>query len=83
MVYILAVSNNNSSSESDSQQQETNFEAEDEEEEGNDPGDSDVSEERNAEDLINGHLSPVSLDNAEQKRPDDVVSVINNAFNNR
>lgn len=37
---------------------------------------------RNPEDLINNQLSPVGLD-AEQKRPDDIVSVINNAFNNR
>uniref|UniRef100_A0A915CR11 Transposase Tc1-like domain-containing protein n=1 Tax=Ditylenchus dipsaci TaxID=166011 RepID=A0A915CR11_9BILA len=54
---------------------------EDDEEE-DDPGDSDVSEERNVEDLINGHLTPVMLD-ADQKRPDDVISVINSAFNNR
>jgi len=40
---------------------------------------------RNPEDLINnGQLAPVPLDaGGEQRRPDDVVSVINSAFNNR
>ncbi|KAI1722340.1 phospholipase B1, membrane-associated [Ditylenchus destructor] len=56
--------------------------SDDDDDDQTDLGDSDVSEERNPEDLINNQLSPVGLD-AEQKRPDDIVSVINNAFNNR
>lgn len=38
---------------------------------------------RNPEDLINSNLSPVKLEESEQMRPDDVVSVINSAFNNK
>lgn len=63
-----------------------NEDVETEETEEEDKGDSDVSEERNSEDLING-LTPVNLDShshsEQQKRPDDIVSVINNAFNDR
>lgn len=62
-----------------------------------DPGDSDVSEERwvkltgtddttqsfrNPEDFINNELTPVKIE-SEQRRPDDSVSIISNAFNNR
>ncbi|KAI3410004.1 hypothetical protein GPALN_006370 [Globodera pallida] len=52
-------------------------------EEEEDQGDSDVSEERNPEDLINSELSAVKLPDSEQQRPDDVVSIINSAFSNR
>lgn len=50
-----------------------------------DEGDSDVSEERKPEDFINGDLTPVNLDGNKinQKRPDDVIYVINSAFNDR
>ncbi|KAL3123653.1 hypothetical protein niasHT_005681 [Heterodera trifolii] len=57
--------------------------SEDEEEEEEDQGDSDVSEERNPEDLINSELSAVKLPDSEQQRPDDAVSIINSAFSNR
>lgn len=38
---------------------------------------------RNPEDLINADLSPVRMDDSEQRRPEDVISIINSAFNNR
>lgn len=44
---------------------------------------------RNEDDLINGQLSPVVLnkksfeDQEQQHRPNDVVSVIHSAFNNK
>jgi hypothetical protein len=47
-----------------------------------DLGDSDVSEERNSEDFINTDLAPVKLE-GDHGRPDDSVSIILNAFNNR
>lgn len=38
---------------------------------------------RNPEDLINSELSPAKLEDAEQQRPDEVVSIIEAGFNNR